>query len=101
MTGSASQAMDVVLWFSEAFQRRGPGRRYTSRSRPARPWRIAPKSYIYIYTYKTQLFKISILERFWRGFWRGVGERLTGSALWVMDVVFRYGVDSEVRLGEE
>ena len=47
MTGSASQAMDVVFRLSEAFQRRGPERRYMSRSRPAGPWRIASKSYIY------------------------------------------------------
>ena len=40
MTGSALQAMDVVLRLSEAFQRRGPERRYMPRSRRARPWRM-------------------------------------------------------------
>ena len=51
MTGSASQAMDVVFRLSEAFQRRGPERRYMSGSALIRGWRIAPKCYIYIYIY--------------------------------------------------
>ena len=40
MTGSASQAMDVVFWLSEAFQRRGPERRYTSRVSRTGGWRM-------------------------------------------------------------
>ena len=38
---------------AKRFQRRGPGRRYMSLFRPAEPWRIAPKSYIYIYANST------------------------------------------------
>ena len=54
MTGSASQAMDVVFWLSEAFQRRGPERRYMSRAFSG------PHQTIYIYIY-SQASKIEIL----------------------------------------
>ena len=68
MTGSAFQVMDVILMVAKRFQRRGPGRRYTSRFALILGWRIAPKSYIYIY-----IRKLNFLGSL---FWRGFGEVL-------------------------
>ena len=65
MTGSAFSAMDVMLMKRSASRgevRRGDTRRESLLSDPGG---LLP-NHIYIYT-KTQLFRISILERFWRG----------------------------------
>lgn len=45
MTGSALQAMDVVVRLSEAFLEESDERRYMSGSRLARPWRMTGRAF--------------------------------------------------------
>ena len=68
MTGSALWVMDVMLMVAKRFLEESEERRYMSGSRLARPGGLL-QIYIYIYIHtKTQLFRISILDLFWRGF---------------------------------
>ena len=105
MTGSASQAMDVVFWLSEAFQRRGPERRYMSRFRPTGPWRMTGSAFqvMDVVLRVAKRFQRRGPERRYMSRSRPTGPwRMTGSASQAMDVMLlsTEGIPEE-RYGEE
>ena len=78
MTGSASQAMDVLSIAIANFRGEVQERRWQSHYDPARGWRIAPICYIYIRKINFLRFRFGevfgvVLERFLERFWRGLG----------------------------